>query len=160
MQLRDVPEKTWEISATSPRRRLQYISPKTSPRLANQPSLRCLWDAAWDASEMHLRCIYAGWVLDMKRMSSRETSYKRLLYVKRHKPTLLDVLSHLIYQVIVYQMIILLAILVFILLARCTWQIFMGIVIYYFCAFACVTTLNVHLELTPSMSAQHLISCL
>ena len=31
---------------------------------------------------------------------------------------------------------------------------------FYICLFTCATTRNVHLELTPSMSAQHLISCL
>ena len=64
MELRDVSEKTWEISQTSPGRRLQYISPETSLRFENQPSLRCLWDAPWDVSEMHLRCIHAGWVIN------------------------------------------------------------------------------------------------
>ena len=30
----------------------------------------------------------------------------------------------------------------------------------YSCLFTCATTRNVHLELTPSMSTQHLINCL
>ena len=30
----------------------------------------------------------------------------------------------------------------------------------HICSFACATTCNIHLELTPSLSAQYLISCL
>ena len=62
MQLKDVSEKTWEISETSLRRRLWSISSETSQRFANQLSLRRPWDAVWDVSEIHLsmHCEYSS----------------------------------------------------------------------------------------------------
>ena len=54
---------------------------------------------------------------------------KDCVVCKKAKPSLLKVLNHLIYQVIVYQMIMLLAILALILQTRYTWKIFMGTVI-------------------------------
>ena len=63
MQLKDISEKTWEISTTSLRRRFLSISRETSQKLANQYSLRCLWDPLWNVSKMHLRCIHFGWGL-------------------------------------------------------------------------------------------------
>ena len=36
---------------------------ETSQRFANQPSLRCLWDAVRDVSDMHQRCIHARLVV-------------------------------------------------------------------------------------------------
>ena len=52
MQLRDVSEKTWEISETSPRRRLRdlQISPLWDvSETQHETSRRCIWDASMPA---------------------------------------------------------------------------------------------------------------
>ena len=51
---------------------------ETSQRFANQPSLRCLLDAVWEASKMHLRCIHAGW--DITRLYSYVYQHVPLMY--------------------------------------------------------------------------------
>ena len=54
------------------------ISWEVSQRFANQPSLRCLWDVAWDVSKMHLRCLHAGWG---KRRKNRYQTFLFLFYL-------------------------------------------------------------------------------
>lgn len=49
--LRDVSEETFLINL-----------PGDASKIANEPSLRCLWDVVWGVSKMHLRCTHAGWV--------------------------------------------------------------------------------------------------